>query len=72
VRSNYAFGFSNCGGTCILNYEMVENLFKRYNKKNEEFEELKTETYQRCLSGDARTIDIISVLSKKQKYSKYF
>ncbi|OEG69149.1 hypothetical protein ATZ36_11240 [Candidatus Endomicrobiellum trichonymphae] len=47
---------------------MVENSFKRYNQKIKEFEKLKTETYQYCLSGDTRTIDIVLPLSKKQKY----
>ncbi|GHT04403.1 hypothetical protein AGMMS5026_03760 [Endomicrobiia bacterium] len=36
-------------------------------KRIKEFEKLKTGTFHYCLSGDARTIDIISALSKKQK-----
>ncbi|GHT22471.1 hypothetical protein AGMMS49953_01350 [Endomicrobiia bacterium] len=36
-------------------------------KRIKEFEKLKTGTLHYCLSGDARTTDIISALSKKQK-----
>ncbi|MCA6072426.1 MAG: hypothetical protein LE178_02650 [Endomicrobium sp.] len=36
-------------------------------KRIKEFEKLKTETHQYCLSGDARTIDIFTALSKKKK-----
>ena len=37
-------------------------------KRIKEFEKLKTKTYQYCLSGDARVIDILSVLSKKKTH----
>jgi DNA modification methylase len=36
-------------------------------KRLKDFENLKTETNQYCLTGDSRTIDIISALSKKDK-----
>jgi DNA modification methylase len=36
-------------------------------KRLNAFSELKTDTYQFCLTGDSRTIDILAELSKKQK-----
>jgi hypothetical protein len=39
-------------------------------KRIAEFEKLKTETYQYCLSGDARTIDIpLALLKKKESFA---
>src|SRR3990170_4145442 len=43
--------------------------WERYSKDTEKrltkFDELRTDTYQVCLTGDSRTIDIIEVLKKK-------
>ena len=45
--------------------------WKTYSKDTvsrlKEFSKLKTNTFQYCLTGDSRTIDIFSALSKKQK-----
>ena len=45
--------------------------WKRYTKDTSqrlrEFEKLKTSTFQTCLQGDSRNIDIISVMQKKNK-----
>jgi len=37
-------------------------------KRLSEFNKLRTNTYQKCLQGDARNIDIFSALKKKNKY----